>query len=50
MKKKYIIPEICVTDFKADSLLVGSPMIVETDTDQINVEEEVLDGDDIIVY
>lgn len=50
MKKQYIIPQIRVVELdQTDSLLAGS-LLNEDDTQNLYLEDDILDGDDLEVY
>lgn len=50
MKKEYIRPEIEVAKIQVHCILAGSQFLDDADTQNLELEDEVLDGSSLWVY
>lgn len=49
MKKEYKSPKIRVVEMESDSILAGS-LLNDADTQQLELEDEILDGDNLTIF
>lgn len=49
MKKQYQTPEVKIIAIPAQDIIATSGPIKETDTDDVDVNDEIIEGGDIII-